>query len=563
MTSDAGLALLARSIARNPLGLREAAPGQAHAWCDGHVIHLPHGASDWRSVATQACIVAGGSLDPAILRTLIGRERTARRYLLLEIVRLAPQFAERLPWRFSTLPELQGLPVCNDRQESLKLAESLDRLIEVPDWLGTIRPLSTLGGQFMREGPLSQSAQVSDRALRPPVETGDEDPDRPSEESVLLRLFQNPIIGNNWLSQLMRDLFGSGSAPGRKGEGGSGGEEMPVARMVARLRQTATMLRGKAEVAREGRPEGLLTRLRLPEWDHVRRRHRPDWVWVEEVEPPEPEADRALPQNIQAGADLHRQLAPLGLTHRMTRRQSEGSDLDIEPLLECAIELSTRHSPPALPIYRASRRTRRDLAVAIALDISGSTASGMAAQDEDSQFQRQIAICHQLGQAFYLLGDMISIFGFHGWGRKLFRAVLIKSHAEPWDSRVRNRLRKLEPLGFTRSGAAIRYGCHLFAHHLRLPNRLLIVITDGLAYDHDYENAYADADLAKALEEARSDGIGCVCIAVGAEDGSDRLCKLYGAANLILADRAEQLLPLIRKVCRDALATAAQVTGRG
>ena len=46
--------------------------------------------------------------------------------------------------------------------------------------------------------------------------------------------------------------------------------------------------------------------------------------------------------------------------------------------------------------------------------------------------------------------------------------------------------------------------------------RLLVVLSDGLAYDHGYERVYGAADARRALGEARRQGIGCLCLTIGA-----------------------------------------------
>ena len=88
---------------------------------------------------------------------------------------------------------------------------------------------------------------------------------------------------------------------------------------------------------------------------------------------------------------------------------------------------------------------------------------------------------------------------------------------------------------------------------VRLPNRLLILITDGIAYDQDYERNYAEGDTSKALEEAKNAGTACVCISVGASTEVAKLQSIFGAANLLVVDDVEQVTGRIRAACRDAL----------
>ncbi len=109
-------------------------------------------------------------------------------------------------------------------------------------------------------------------------------------------------------------------------------------------------------------------------------------------------------------------------------------------------------------MYRASLRTRRQLAVNLVLDISGSTGEQRA--DGHSAFEDQIQLAYQLGFTLDSLGDTVAMRGFHSWGRGLARAVRIKNHDERWSLAVVERLRSLDPIGYTRIGAAIRHGHH-------------------------------------------------------------------------------------------------------
>jgi nitric oxide reductase activation protein len=136
--------------------------------------------------------------------------------------------------------------------------------------------------------------------------------------------------------------------------------------------------------------------------------------------------------------------------------------------------------------------------------------------------------------------------------------VRIKNPEERWSLAVGERLRRLEPVGYTRIGAAIRHGHHVLHDRIRLPNRLLILITDGVAYDQDYEHDYAAADARRALEEARSAGTACLALSVGAGAPVDDLAKVFGAANILTVDEIPQVTRRIREVSRHALATVSK-----
>ena len=88
---------------------------------------------------------------------------------------------------------------------------------------------------------------------------------------------------------------------------------------------------------------------------------------------------------------------------------------------------------------------------------------------------------------------------------------------------------------------------------MRLPNRVLILITDGFSYDQDYEEKYAEADARKALSEARAEGTACVCLCIGGSTSAAQLATVFGSANLLMVDDTAQIPSRIRKVCMEAL----------
>ena len=75
------------------------------------------------------------------------------------------------------------------------------------------------------------------------------------------------------------------------------------------------------------------------------------------------------------------------------------------------------------------------------------------------------------------------------------------------------------------------------------PNRLLVVLSDGLPYDDGYEGRYAEADAHKALEELRMDGVACLCLSIGATTTTDALERVFGSASHASAATLAELSP--------------------
>jgi len=86
--------------------------------------------------------------------------------------------------------------------------------------------------------------------------------------------------------------------------------------------------------------------------------------------------------------------------------------------------------------------------------------------------------------------------------------------------------------------------------------RLLVVLSDGLAYDHGYERAYGAADARRALTEARRRGTGCVCLTIGAGTDVQSLRRVFGSAAHATIARPDQLADVIGPLFRSALRSA-------
>ncbi|MET0657848.1 MAG: VWA domain-containing protein [Steroidobacteraceae bacterium] len=260
--------------------------------------------------------------------------------------------------------------------------------------------------------------------------------------------------------------------------------------------------------------------------------------------------------STRLATELRRRLATLGLSYELQGRQTDGTDLDLNPLIETAIDHAAGYAAHAPRVYRTARRTRRDLGVCIVLDVSGSTGEGHSGQS--NQFDQQLEVAWHLGAAFDALGDTVEMFGFHSWGRSIVRWLPLKSYDERWSSAVKERFAQLEPAGFTRLGAAIRHAHHRLTTAMRLPYRLMLLVTDGLPYDQEYEGEYARADVRGALAEAQAAGIACVCICVGADAAPDKLHAVFDARHVINIDEPVQLQTRIVAHCRTALSAVSR-----
>jgi nitric oxide reductase activation protein len=132
----------------------------------------------------------------------------------------------------------------------------------------------------------------------------------------------------------------------------------------------------------------------------------------------------------------------------------------------------------------------------------------------------------------------------------------VKQFDDNLDALVMQRLGSLTPGAYSRLGAAIRHGTSVIAEKAGTSRRLLVVLSDGLAYDHGYERIYGAADARRALAEARRQGVGCLCLTIGAATGSEELSKVFGSAAHASIPKQRQLADVIGPLFRAALRTA-------
>src|SRR5436189_6419808 len=112
---------------------------------------------------------------------------------------------------------------------------------------------------------------------------------------------------------------------------------------------------------------------------------------------------------------------------------------------------------------------------------------------------------------------------------------IVKDFGEPYADEVEARIGGINYQNNTRLGAAIRHA----AAKLRTQEartRLLIILTDGRPYDHDYGDArYAREDVREALTESKTSGITPFCITIDRESEAE-LKDLYGDVGYTIID---------------------------
>jgi hypothetical protein len=538
------LALLASAIASRDLRVAPGAPGEP-AWTDGSVIFVDADASPPRQVealAVQASLLAAGSLAPGILRRLGRRRALARRYLALEGHRALAATQAVLPPTLDRLIDPHAAARADSPAGSLAAARSRQAIADPPASFGAIRvrPLLRSG---KRAEASAQSREGAARARAMLAELAEEE----AEEGAPSHVFSSPVGGAGALGRLLGRLL----RPVRPLEGGGPpGIDAPTHRMRAgrgggRHPALSTGAPGTIEAAPGGEPAAS-----YPEWDVHRRRYREAWCTVHEVEPRRQDAG---PLVVPGGRGLRRPLARLGTGLESHRRQPQGDDVDLDAAVEARVEWLAG-SAPHEAVYLDSLRRRRDLAVLLLLDVSGSTREPAATGETVHEQQRGVAAA--LAAALHEIGDRVALYAFRSQGRSAVHLLPVKRFDGALDAAAMRRLGGLEPAAYSRLGAAIRHGTAVLKQEGGTSRRLLVVLSDGLAYDHGYEPGYGAADARRALAEARSEGVGCLCLTIGAGTDAEALRRVFGSAAHATIPRPDQLGRVIGPLCRAALRSA-------
>ena len=226
---------------------------------------------------------------------------------------------------------------------------------------------------------------------------------------------------------------------------------------------------------------------------------------------------------------------------RRVANELDGDDYDLNALIDYVIDRRADGRQDER-VYTKRLRRERDVAVSFLLDQSSSTARTIGRhplQPYTHPGRRIIEVEKEglvlMSEALEAVGDPYAIYGFTSEGRRNVKFYVVKDFDEPYADEVEARIGGINYQNNTRLGAAIRHA----AAKLRTQEartRLLIVLSDGRPYDHDYGDArYAREDTREALASARLDGITPFCITID-RDSETELRDLYGEVGYTIID---------------------------
>ncbi|WP_460890903.1 nitric oxide reductase activation protein NorD, partial [Ramlibacter alkalitolerans] len=322
--------------------------------------------------------------------------------------------------------------------------------------------------------------------------------------------------------------------------------ELPEARLVSTPGRPREVLLSDEPVSaaqRPAAPPGAATGsvLHYPEWDWRSGAYRHPGAQVLLQPAAEGSAEwvaRTLAAHAAMLHQIRRRFELLRARRTTLRRQLDGDAPDLDAWIEARADLRAG-LPLDQRLYQHERRARRDLAIVILVDVSGSTDAWVSGGRRIVDVEREalLLVCVALEG----LGDPYEVLAFSGEGPAGVVVRPIKGFAEPYAAPVAARIAGLEPEHYTRAGAAMR---HAIASLAARPasHRLLLLLSDGKPNDVDeYEGRYGVEDMRQAVVEARLQGIAPFCLTVDSR-AADYIPAIFGPRHYAWLPRPD-LLP--------------------
>lgn len=303
----------------------------------------------------------------------------------------------------------------------------------------------------------------------------------------------------------------------------------------SRARQATPVLGAQAGMA--------LERFHYPEWDWRASAYRDPGATVLLLPAqlgPQQWVDDTLAQRRGMLHDIRRRFELLRAHRVRLHKQLDGEDIDLQAYTDSYSDFRAGQ-PLTQRVYQSERRNRRDMAIMLLIDVSGSTDGWITANRRVIDVEREalLLVCIALEG----MAEPYGVLAFSGEGPQAVVVRNIKRFDEHHDHTVAQRIAGLEPEHYTRTGAAIRHASSLL---MRQPaeHRLLLLLSDGKPNDiDDYEGRYGVEDMRQAVTEAKLQGISPFCLTIDRQ-AANYLPAVFGSHQYALLPKPE-LLPTV------------------
>ncbi len=277
-----------------------------------------------------------------------------------------------------------------------------------------------------------------------------------------------------------------------------------------------------------------------PEWDYRIDAYREPGATIRLLPPqcgPQQWVAQTLTEHRSMLDGIRRRFEMLRAQRNRLRKQLDGDELDLEAYIDSHADFRAGLSM-SQALYQTHRRAKRDMAIMLLIDVSGSTDGWISANRRVIDVEREalLLVCIALQG----MGEPYSVQAFSGQGPHAVTVRTIKRFDEQYNNDVARRIAALEPEQYTRAGAAIRHASTML---MRQPaaHRLLLLLSDGKPNDVDrYESRYGVEDTRRAVTEARLQGIFPFCLTVD-RHAANYLPAVFGAHQYALLPKPEFL----------------------
>jgi nitric oxide reductase activation protein len=487
------------------------------------------------AVVVQALLVRHGELDRTAFRRL-RRTSTVHRYFGFEVGRgLALGSPVPLVGLLAESLRAHGA-VSTSAQESLDWARERRPGDPTPQHWGTLIPASVRRdppaepgnlGADPSDGDAAENATSKGDTAENQLADAAPEKDRTDMFTLVARRIRNGTKGRRKGdgSGTMLDGWSSGATSPL----GAAGESLPPAPSESDSSRNGATLH--------------------PEWDVRRGAYRADWCRVREQ--PVPQRQNVTVTQPLPDRQLRSGMARLARSLARVYGQREGDDIDLDAVIDRQVSRRAGHHRDH-GVHVARLRIKPELTVMVLMDASSSTAEPL--RDGRTVFDEQRTAATALIDAMAAVGLSTAWWTFRSQGRHAVSVEQVKAFDQSADYDMHARAAALRPSGFTRLGAAIRHAAKAIDARAGAGHRLLLVLSDGVAFDHGYEGNHADSDARMALREARNRQIGCLSLSVGVEHDETRLMETFGANDYLRfrswdAMRGD-LAPLLRAAIR-------------
>ena len=233
--------------------------------------------------------------------------------------------------------------------------------------------------------------------------------------------------------------------------------------------------------------------------------------------------------------ELRRVIEKILMDKKKRNKQYDGSEVDIDSVTDWYAELKAGISKTD-KLYTKKRNVNQDAAVVLLLDASLSTDSWVQGRRVMDVIKESVYILSKVCNG---LSIQVAFFGFYSNTRRDCHYITIKDFQEPW-STCHQRIKNLEPTGYTRIGPALRHSNYLLKN-TKKKKKTLILLSDGKPTDYDaYEGIYGVEDVRQALRESKSLNINIQSLVIDKQTKT-YFPQMFGKGNYEVLSSSQQL----------------------